>query len=818
MSLEILNRFSANLKQILTKSINLALAQRSPEITPFILFTALLQHRGCLASNLLYKFKVSPKDIAPPPPLGPTPVNFLPQFSSDSKKVIERASILAQQLKHQYIGSEHLLQALINLNDPKISVFLKRKNVSLNDLNKKIDLLLKNTSGLPQITSFFKDEEDLDEDEDQASALEFFGTNLTNPENQLDIDPVIGRSQEIERLIHIISRRTKNNPVLIGEPGVGKTAIAEGLAKRILEKNVPEVLLDKQIYKLDLSLIVAGTMYRGEFESRFKQIIEELQDNPDIIVFIDEIHTLMGTGSSGPGGGTMDAANILKPALAKGQIRCIGATTSSEYRKHIESDPALERRFQSILVEEPSSEETLEILKGIKENYEHYHQVNITPEALKAAVDLSVRYVQDKFLPDKAIDLIDEAAAKSRVDRPLSPTVNLIKQLDQKISNLKQKKLSLIKAEKLSEALDLKEKEQELLKQIKELRKQPKLKKYSTKIQEQDIAAIISKITGLPLGELINSEKSKVLNLEKKLSQSILGQPQATTEITNLIKRSRAGLSSPNRPLGSFIFLGPSGVGKTELAKVLAQSLFGDEKSFLRLDMSEFKEGFNASKLIGAPAGYIGYKEGAKLTDFVKQRPHSVILFDEIEKAHPDIFNLFLQILEDGHLTDATGKKVNFKNTLIIMTSNIGLQNFLQQAQIGFDNQEQVKELDYEKIKDHVLGELKKQFRPEFLNRIDKTIVFNPLTLDLVTKIAELQTKELSELLKEQKINLKIDKSVYKHLAEKSFSPEEGARALRKIIQEQLATPLAEKILSEDIKPGSAVNITLEKNKLTITS
>lgn len=820
MPLEILDKFSHHLKAVLTRAINLAIEKKQTQISPLLLLHSLLQEKGALATDLLYKCKLTPHELG----IYVTPTSapiFLPEFSKDSRKVIEKAALTAQQWKHQYIGTEHLLLSLLELNNPQINQVFRKKGTTLEQVKKQLNGLLKNTSQLPQITSLLGDDEEEDLENSKTPALDFFGTNLTDQNNQKKIDPVIGRENEIERLIHILSRRTKNNPVLIGEPGVGKTAIVEGLAKRVLEKKVPHVLLEKIIYKLDLSLVIAGTMYRGEFESRFKQIIDEVQNNPDIIIFIDEIHTLMGAGSAGGGGqsGAMDAANILKPALAKGELRCIGATTLEEYRKHIESDAALERRFQSILVEESSTEETLEILQGVKENYEHYHQVTIQDSALQAAVNLSTRYLQDKFLPDKAIDLIDEAAAKAKVNKPVSPEDNIAQQLKEKIENVKEKKQALIKAEKLEQALALKEKEKELQQQLKKIQsnQSQKQKKYKTKITERDVAAIISKITGLPLGELIAAEKNKVLDLEKNLNQHILGQAAVTKDVASFIKRARAGLSSPHRPLGSFIFLGPSGVGKTELAKVLAKTLFGDDKSLLRIDMSEFKESFNVSKLIGAPAGYVGYKEGAKLSDFVKRKPYSVILFDEIEKAHPDTFNILLQILEDGHLTDATGKKINFKNTIIIMTSNIGLKDFLQQAEIGFADEEKVKAADYEKIKTHVLKELKKGFRPEFLNRIDKICVFKPLTQSTVTKIANLHIEELKERLAEKDAKIKLSPAVYKWLAEKSFSPEEGARALRRIIQEKIETPLAEKILEEDLKPGTTIKVGIKKDVLTFS-
>ncbi|MBU0731872.1 ATP-dependent Clp protease ATP-binding subunit [Patescibacteria group bacterium] len=838
MNIDLLDKFSTNLKNTLINAASLASALGSVEVTPMHLLAGIFDQQGAMALEILKKENITRQKLEPYLRKNPmSRSNSIPGLSNKAKEVIEKAAMYSFEAKHNYVGTEHLLKAIIGINDKQINSVLSNEE----KINKQIDSIFKNTERFPDITGLFSDEEDLDDEffegggmapiagrtiqppggrgdpETDIPALSFFCTDLTNPKIQIKIDPVIGREKEIERAIHILSRRNKNNPVLIGEPGVGKTAIVEGLAKRIVEKKVPPALLKKKILRLDLALVVAGTMYRGEFEARFKQIIDELAAHPEIIVFIDEIHTIIGTGGSGQAG-TMDAANILKPGLAKGEIRCIGATTNDEYKKHIESDSALERRFQPILTEEPSQEEAIQVLKGLRGNYEKFHQTKIEDSAIEAAVKMSERYIQDKFLPDKAIDLIDEAAAKKKVNMAPDPLTVSLDHLQEKLITIQKQKLQLVRQEKFEEAMKLKKKEAIIKSKIHNLSQSkinssPELKE---RINENDIAEIISKITGVPVTELVAQERNKILNLDKALNKEVVGQNEATKSVADFIKRSRAGLTSETRPLGSFIFLGPSGVGKTELAKVLARNLFGDEKALIRIDMSEFGESFNMSKLIGAPAGYVGYKEGNKLTDSVKRKPYSVVLFDEIEKAHPDVFNLLLQILDEGHLTDGSGKKVNFKNTIIIMTSNIGLKNFEESAKIGFIEEDDLGKRKEKEIEEHVLGELKKGFKPEFLNRIDKTIVFKPLNISSLMKIVDLQLGELKDKLKEKNIKMEITADAKKKIAEESFTPDQGARAIARTLQEEVEGPLAEKLISGTIKDGQTVKIGISKENLVI--
>ncbi|MFH0819070.1 MAG: ATP-dependent Clp protease ATP-binding subunit [Patescibacteria group bacterium] len=824
MPLDILNKFTSNLKNSLARAINLSWKYKNRQVLPIHLFIGLAEQKGSIAAEVIRKTNITP-DI-----LKQSLVNLevslnasFPPLSPLTTQSIERAALVAFNHHHVYIGTEHLLMALLQNPDNYLKQLFIAHKINVESLSRQILQILKNNGRFNDIAAVFGDEQSesaLDpEHKASPSALEFFATNLCAENAQSKIDPVIGRDQEIERVIHVLSRRTKNNPVLIGEAGVGKTAIVEGLAKRIVEKNVPDILLDKQIYRLDLGLVVAGTMYRGEFESRFKQIIDELEKNKKIILFIDEIHTLIGAGAGGTGGGTMDAANILKPGLAKGNIRCIGATTLNEYQKHIESDAALERRFRPIIVEEASEKETIQIITGIKKNYEDYHNIHITADAILAAVKFSTRYIQDKFLPDKAIDLIDEAAAGTKVSQPIDPENLALRNLEHELDDISQKKLTMVRQEKFDQALAVKQQEEIIREKINKIRqaRNSRPQKFIGSIDKKNIAQIISKITGIPIGELVAEEKNQLLHLNELLNARIIGQVEATKTISEFIRRARAGLTSPTRPTGSFIFLGPSGVGKTELAKQLAKILFGEKKSLIRIDMSEFSEKFNISKLIGAPAGYIGYKDGAKLTDQVKRHPYSVVLFDEIEKAHPDVFNLLLQILEDGQLADATGRQINFKNAIIIMTSNVGLKEFEQQAKIGFGETANKDNPAYEEVKNHALKKLKETFRPEFLNRIDKTIVFKPLTLNDLIAIAKLEMNELQNRLKEKQIKLSITNLVYKYLAELSFSPEQGARAIRKNIQELIENQLAEKILSDDLKPNQSIKIGYQNKKLTFS-
>ncbi|MFH1366945.1 MAG: ATP-dependent Clp protease ATP-binding subunit [Patescibacteria group bacterium] len=830
MDIPVLKKFTQHLKNTLNAAAKLALELKNKYINPEHFLYGLLSTRGGIAHDILGKTKLSPELLkiairaANEPALHDDLDLTKLKFSLTAKKALEKSVLTANRYKHKYVGTEHLLFSLLELNDASLAKILEESHIDRENLKKNLTAILKNTSKFPDLSGFFAEEKEMEKEfaglkPSKTPALDFFSHDLTDPALQKSIDPLVGRSQEVERLIHILSRRTKNNPILLGDPGVGKTAIVEGLAKKILKGEVPDVLAKKKILSLDLGMVVAGTIYRGEFESRLKQVIEEIRADENIILFIDEIHNIIGTGSAT---GSMDAANILKPALAKGQIRCIGATTLEEFKKNIESDPALERRFQPIIIKESNVAETLEILAGVKKNFEDYHHVKINEDALTAAVKLSSRYIQDKFLPDKAIDLIDEAAAKIKVSAKTSPLLKKIKAKEKEREKLEREKEQAVLKENFDEALALKQKEGQLKIDLNKLGEKyaKETTGYVGEITEKDIAEIISKITGVPLAELVKSEKERLVNLEKELGKFIIGQNEATKAIADFIRRSRVGLSHPNRPLGSFIFLGPSGVGKTEMAKVLAKVVFEDDNALIRLDMSEFTESFNISKLIGAPAGYVGYKEGTKLSDQVKRKPYSVVLFDEMEKAHPDVFNLLLQILDEGHLTDAVGKKINFKNTIIIMTSNVGLKNLNQLAGMGFEteNEDTKKKWQekYEAIKNQVLKDLREKFRPEFLNRVDKTIVFKPLDDAAVEKIVELQIRELGERLKEKNITFTLNSRARASLAKKAFSPDSGARAVRKLIQELIENPLAEKILTGEIKEGDRLDILLEKDNIKL--
>ncbi|MFA6391847.1 MAG: ATP-dependent Clp protease ATP-binding subunit [Patescibacteria group bacterium] len=830
MNPNIINKFTTNLKNTLKTAAELALQSKREIVDPIDLLNGLLQQRGSIGSEVLAKvgFRQKTMDIINSSHTKIDPIdsvkglsNLTPRFSEVSKRVLEKSALISSQHQHKYVGTEHLLHALIEIKNGEIEKMFAESNIKVDELTQHLNTVLKSTSKFPDITRIFEINKELklagenDEKENlSASALEFFCTDLTNKDVQKNIDPVIGREEEISRLIHVLARRTKNNPVLIGEPGTGKTAIAEGLAKRISEGNVPVILQNKKVLSLDLSLVVAGTIYRGEFEGRIKQIIDEIKADPNIILFIDEVHMIIGAGTTS---GSMDAANILKPALAKGEIRCIGATTLDEYRKHIESDAALERRFQPILVEEPSFKETLEVLKGIRKNYEKYHRVTITDEALVAAIKMSERYMQDKFLPDKAIDLIDESASKFRIHQKLDPITQELNAVEEDLRNCHNDKEEAVLRERFEEAMSIRNKEISLVKDLEELKKKQAAlnQKPLGRITEKDIVEVISNITKIPLTELSVEEKERIINLEAEISQHIIGQSEVINDICGFIKRSRAGLSHPDRPLGSFIFLGPTGVGKTETAKTIARTVFGSDDSLIRIDMSEYSESFQASKLIGAPAGYVGYKDGGKLTEAVRRKPYSVVLFDEIEKAHPEIFNLLLQVLEDGHLTDAVGKKINFKNTIIILTSNIGLP-LLNQGVIGFESEAKESQLNYESLKQQVLKELEKKFKPEFLNRIDKISVFKPLDKNSIRKIVELQIIGLKDRLREQGIEMELSKTAIDLLTNKSYIPEKGAREVRRVIQEFVENPLADKILKNDVRKGESIKVKTKQKEVVL--
>ena len=757
--------------------------------------------------------------------------NWKPVLSENLKTSIEKSAIIASQYGYQFIGTEHFLYGILDNANNKARNIFSKLNVDVYELEQNLISVFENITKFPESPEHTHEGGHAQapgpaqaHQQARGNVLEYFTTDLTKKASQGLIDPVIGRKKEIERLVSILNRRTKNNPVLIGEAGVGKTAIVEGLALAITTRQVPDTLLDKKILGLDLALVVAGSMFRGEFENRLKQIMDEVKQSPNVILFIDELHTMVGAGATT---GSLDAANILKPALARGEIRAIGATTLVEYKKHIEHDAALERRFQPILVEEPSKSESFEILKGLRPNYEKHHNVQITDEALKAAVDLSSRYIQDHFLPDKAVDLVDETAAFLKTLSSNSKVLRAMKKIEHDLAALEEEKTKAVLNQDFTTALHLKTQEEKLQRQRLDLETDLNNEKQSNirTITGEDIAHTVSMMTKIPLTKLSQTETTRLSNLEKILKAKIVGQDTAITEIAKAIRRSRAGLQNPNRPIGSFIFLGPTGVGKTETAKTIAAEVFQDPDALIRVDMSEFMERFNVSRLIGAPAGYVGYEEGGKLTEAVRRKPYSVVLFDELEKANPDVFNILLQILEDGQLTDAQGKSVNFRNTIIVMTSNLGMQELnTNAAKIGFAEKEhdlahkQKLENDYENIKNGVLETLKKQFRPEFVNRIDKILVFKPLGFTELRKISSLQILELQNRLQEQKLQLKISPAVTKFIAEKSFDPNQGARFIRKNVQDLLEDPLAEKILTEHPTAGSVLNVEMKKEEIVINT
>jgi ATP-dependent Clp protease ATP-binding subunit ClpC len=799
-----LDRFTQRARRVL------ALAQEEAErlnhtyIGTEHLLLGLVKEENGIAGQVLRRLGVTPQKVEEmvlrmSGPGRRTP-HSKPDLTPRIRRVIELAVDEARRMGHHYIGTEHLLLGLVRLGDGMAVDILKSLGLSLEQIRRETNRMIQETTAAARPRR----------ERPKTPLLDQLAIDLTALAEEGKLDPVIGREQEIERVIQILSRRTKNNPALIGEPGVGKTAIVEGLAQRIVAGEVPEPLLSKRVLQLDVASLVAGTMYRGQFEERLKRVLEELK-SADCILFIDEMHMLVGAGAAGS---AVDAANILKPALARGEIQCIGATTFDEYRKYIESDAALERRFQPVVVEEPTIEETIEILRGIRHRYEEHHKLTITDEAIEAAARLSARYIPERYLPDKAIDLIDEAAARVRMYKAARwPS---LQKVYNELRTVQREREEALAERRYEDVADLKAREEELQAQLQQLRMRSETDE-GPKVTAEDIAEVVSMWTGIPVSRIAGDESQRLLQMEEELKKRIVGQDEAISVISRAVRRARAGLKDPRRPIGSFIFLGPTGVGKTELTKALAEFLLGSEDALLQLDMSEFMERHNVSRLVGAPPGYVGYEDAGQLTEYVRRRPYCIVVFDEIEKAHPDVFNMLLQIMEEGRLTDARGRKVDFRNTIIIMTSNIGAET-IRKAHLGFPTQKQ-EEVDlerrYREMREKLLNELRKVFRPEFLNRVDQVVVFRPLSREDILKIVDLELGKVAARLKEHRLSIEATPAAKAFLADKGYDPEYGARPLRRVIQNLVEDALSEGMLAGRFGPGDTVVIDVEGDQLT---
>ena len=805
-----MNQFTQRSQKVLNNALAVAKKLNSSEVGTEHLLGGIILEEDCVAARALRALGIDAKDYlrcleqtaAMPSILFPKDMDY----SVRTKDVLKRSKVFASEMGVNYIATEHILLGILNEGGGAAASYLKEHGV---DQDKILSLL--SGDGLNKAeqngASYGGDKGNT-----ATPELDKCGRDLTAMAKNGELDPVIGRDKEIERVVQILSRRTKNNPVLIGEPGVGKTAIAEGLAQRIAEGSVPVTIADKRVVSLDLSVLVAGTKYRGEFEERLQKVLAEIKEAKDVIVFIDELHTLIGAGATE---GSMDAANILKPALSRGELQCVGATTLDEYRKHIEKDAALERRFQPVTVDEPSAEDTVAILQGLKEGYESHHNVTITDEAIDAAVKLSVRYITDRFLPDKAIDLIDEASSKVRIGSFAAPPD--LKEMEDNLEQLRQGKIDAVNNQEYEQAARYRDRYTELKQTIEEKKAQWKKQQTDTTltVTKDDIADVVSLWTKIPVSRLQMEEKERLLHLEEKLHERLIGQKEAVSAVAGAIRRAGAGLKSNKRPIGSFIFLGPTGVGKTELAKALAESVFGSEDAMTRIDMSEYMERHTVSRLVGAPPGYVGYDEGGQLTEAVRRNPYCVVLLDEIEKAHPEVFNILLQVLDDGRLTDSMGRTVDFRNTIIIMTSNVGAENvYAENRSMGFLTEDK-KADDYDTVKGKYMADLKKTFRPEFINRVDEIIVFHGLEQNDIVAIAELLLKELEGRLSEQQIRLEVTDDAKKYLAEKGFDKVYGARPLRRTILSEVEDPLAEKLLDGTFAEGDRIKVDLAGGELT---
>ncbi|MGE8207216.1 ATP-dependent protease ATP-binding subunit ClpC [Heyndrickxia sp. NPDC080065] len=799
-------RFTERAQKVLALSQEEAIRLKHNNIGTEHILLGLVQEGEGIAAKALYGLGLSPEKIqievenliGKGKDSGQT-IHYTPR----AKKVIELSMDEARKLGHSYVGTEHILLGLIREGEGVAARVLNNLGVSLNKARQQVlQLLGSNETGGHQGGNTSNA---------NTPTLDSLARDLTAIAREDTLDPVIGRSKEIQRVIEVLSRRTKNNPVLIGEPGVGKTAIAEGLAQQIVNNEVPETLRDKRVMTLDMGTVVAGTKYRGEFEDRLKKVMDEIRQAGNIILFIDELHTLIGAGGAE---GAIDASNILKPSLARGELQCIGATTLDEYRKYIEKDAALERRFQPIQVDEPSTDESIQILKGLRDRYEAHHRVSISDEAIEAAVKLSDRYISDRFLPDKAIDLIDEAGSKVRLRSYTTPP-NL-KELELNLEEIRKEKDAAVQSQEFEKAASLRDSEQRLREKLEETKKSWKEKQgqENSEVTVEDIASVVSNWTGVPVSRLAQTETEKLLNLEEILHSRVIGQEEAVKAVSKAVRRARAGLKDPKRPIGSFVFLGPTGVGKTELARALAEAMFGDEDAMIRIDMSEYMEKHSTSRLVGSPPGYVGFEEGGQLTEKVRRKPYSVILLDEIEKAHPDVFNILLQVLEDGRLTDSKGRTVDFRNTVLIMTSNVGAESLKRNKYVGFNIQDGNQ--DYKDMKSKVMEELKKAFRPEFLNRIDEIIVFHALEKEHLKHIVSLLSEQLVKRLKEKNIDLELTEAAKEKITEEGYDPEYGARPLRRAIQKHIEDRLSEELLKGVILEGQTVVIDVIDGEFTV--
>lgn len=799
------DRFTKRARRVLTSAQEEAQRLNHNYIGTEHLLLGLVREENGVAVRVLREMEIDPRQIREiierTVGRGQRTIQGRLSLTPRTKRVIELAVDEARRLGHHYIGTEHLLLGIVREGEGVAVDVLKGLGVNLDAVRSHTARVMVETSSEPESARTERSR--------QTPMVDQLGTDLTLRATEGKLDPVIGRKTEIERVIQILSRRTKNNPALIGEPGVGKTAIVEGLAQRIVNGETPETLLGKRVVQLDVGSLVAGTMYRGQFEERLKRVIDEIKESGSIL-FIDELHMLVGAGSAGS---SVDAANILKPALSRGELQCIGATTLEEYRKEIEGDAALERRFQPVLVKEPTIEETQEILKGIRSRYEAHHNLEITDEALVAATHLAARYVPDRFLPDKAIDLIDEAAARVRLYRiPSSPSAGDALEKSAEIRELRRQKEEAISAERFEDAADLRDRERELRERLEQLRLGWKDlgPADDPRVREEDIAEVVSMWTGVPVRALATEEKERLLHMESALHERIVGQDEAIEAISKAVRRARAGLKDPKRPIGTFIFLGPTGVGKTELAKVLAEFMFGSEEALVKIDMSEFMERHNVARLVGSPPGYVGFEEGGQLTEAVRRRPYSVILFDEIEKAHPEAFNVLLQIMEDGQLSDAKGKRVDFRNTILLLTSNVGADLINRETAIGFSVPRDDASMEaeaYENMKEKVMGELKRTFRPEFLNRVDGTMVFHALSRDEIKQIVNLEMEKILARLVDKEITLEVTEEAKGYLAQEGYDPKFGARPLRRVLRSRVEDTLSEGLLRGEFQPGDTVKV-----------